>query len=66
MEKNRRKMGCITRGTVMIDGSGYKEKVEAKRLPVPDGKISWYHSVTSSSDTDSCSASRNQAFVCVS
>ena len=25
MEKDRRKMGWITRGTLMIDGAGYEE-----------------------------------------
>lgn len=43
MEKDRRKMGWITRGTLMIDGAGYEERGEPKKLPVPDGKISWYH-----------------------
>lgn len=40
MEENKRKMGWITRGALMIDGAGYEERVEAKKLPLPDGKIS--------------------------
>lgn len=40
MEENRRKMGWITRGALMIDGAGYEERVEAKKLPLLDGKIS--------------------------
>lgn len=61
VEKDRRKMDWIERGTV-IDDAGCEERAESKKLPVLDGKISWPHSMTHPRGSNSCSAPKNKSF----
>ena len=61
VEKERRKMDWIERGTV-IDGAGCEERAESKKLTILDEKISWHHSMTHPRDSNSCSAPRNKSF----